>query len=182
MHRTHAPLGGDGDGFVCNHMGRTSRQAKCCLCDRFKHRLMIDNLMGIAGRLIRIDTAGKHDQWHLILQCVGHGVDPVQCAGADGANQNGRRVIAVVYTFGHEPRSVLVFGEDKLDTGLFQRINQGQHLAARHTKGISATGIIKTAGEGVSSADRIGHHRTFRMQNSAAYQCTAGAKVQSIDL
>ena len=162
VHRAPAPFCGDGDRFVGDDMGRISSERKARLGDRAEHGLLVYHLVGVGLRLARVHAACQNNERHLILQRVGHGVYPVQRAGADGPHQDRWRVVAVVHAFGDEASGVFVLGKDETDACLFQGVDEGEHLAPRHAKSSAAACGIEPAGQCVSGADGIGHGAAFR--------------------
>jgi hypothetical protein len=101
----------------------------------------------VARRLRRVDAAGDEDQRHPVLLGVGHHVDRIGDAGAQGGQQDARRAGHVIGALGHEAGGVFVLGEVKGDAGLGQGVHHGQDLAAGNAEGIAAAGLVQPAGD-----------------------------------
>ncbi len=101
--------------------------------------------MGISQRLVCIEAAGQHDHRHPVLFGIGHHIDRVHQAGANGGHQNGWRTVHMMHGLGHEAAGVFVFDEVERDASLFKRINDSQHLAPRHPERVPAAGLIEPA-------------------------------------
>ena len=160
VNRPLTRLGGDGDGLVGDHIGSGCIKAEAGLGDRCKNRLLVEHLMGVGLRLIRIDAAGQHQHWHPVLMSIGHHIDPVQRTGAKCRHQNSGGAIAMMHAFAHKPGAVFVFGEVKTDSGTGERVHKGQNFTAGHAKGVAAACVIKTAGQNIGGAKRLGHQKS----------------------
>ena len=143
---------------VGDEVGAAGGEAETGLGHRPEHRLVIQHLMGIAERLVGIDTAGQKHHRHPVLMRIGHHVDRVQRAGPQRRHQDRRGAIAVVHTFGDEAGGVFMPGEREPNARLFQRIHQSQHFAAGHSEGMAAARLVKTARQDICGAERsLGH-------------------------
>ncbi len=153
MNRTGSAFRRNANGLVCNDMRRAGHERKARLGDRAEHRLLVQHLMRVGLRFIRIDGPGQHNHRHTVLVSIGHRVHTVKRTGPDSGNQNGGRAGPVVDTFGHEGRGVLVFCENEPDACGFQRIHERQDFTTRHAKGVPAPRLIQPAGNSVSRAN-----------------------------
>ena len=98
--------------------------------------------MGVAQRLISIDAPGQNNHRDPVLLGIGHHIDHVHQSRPHGCNQHHWRAVHMVDTFPDEPARILMFDQMEDETRALQRINDGQHFAARHSKRVSAPGLI----------------------------------------
>ena len=166
MYRARPPFGGDANRFVCDYMGGPCDQGKCGFGYGPKNRLLIQNLMCVALRFVRIDRTRQNDHWDTILMSIGNRVNAVQSPGSNGCHKNARCACAMVYTLGHESCCVFVFGENESDAGSFQRVNKRKDLSSWHSEGVSASCLKKSPCQRVRGSNmRLCCHWSTRLEN-----------------
>ena len=109
--------------------------------------------MIICLRFVRVDTTGQHDHRHAILLGIRDNVDTIHRARTDGRHKNGRRIVDMICTFGHESGGILVMAQGEFDPSRLQRVDQGQHLTSGDAESTATTGKVEASGKGVGGAN-----------------------------
>ena len=161
MNRAGRVVERDADRLIDHHVDCVRIGDKAGLCNRTEKRALIEPLMGVGLSGCRLDAAGQDDQGHAILLGVGHNVDRIDKARANGRHQQCGCTGALVNPFRHEAPAVLMLDQHETDAGLLQRADKGQNLPARNPECIANPCLVEALcydlGDGGHGALLIGY-------------------------